>query len=140
MMEIRFPGGVVVEAVHAGHTIRTDQPVSAGGTGSAPSPFDLFLASIGTCAGFYAARFCQERGIDPAGLKVTMGWERDPATKLIARMRIELGLPPGFPEKYRAAIVRAADLCAVKKHLVEPPRIEVVATPDSGAGTAPAGG
>jgi ribosomal protein S12 methylthiotransferase accessory factor len=124
-MEIRFPGGVAVEALHAGMTIRTDQPAKAGGEGSAPSPFDLFLASIGTCAGYYALRFCQERGLPTAGLGLSMAWERSEETKLITRVRIEVKLPEGFPEKYRAAIVRATDQCSVKKHLVNAPAIEV---------------
>ena len=126
-MEVRFPGGVAVEAIHAGMTIRTDQPVAAGGTGSAPSPFDLFLVSLATCAGFYALRFCQERGLPTEGLGVTMDWERSPETKLISKIRISVKLPEGFPEKYRSAILRATDQCAVKKHLVSPPAIEVEA-------------
>jgi ribosomal protein S12 methylthiotransferase accessory factor len=126
-MEVRFPGGVAVEAIHAGMTIRTDQPVAAGGGGSAPSPFDLFLVSIATCAGFYALRFCQERGLPTEGLGVTMDWERSPETKLISKVRISVKLPEGFPEKYRSAILRATDQCAVKKHLVAPPAIEVEA-------------
>lgn len=126
-MEVRFPGGVAVEAIHAGMTIRTDQPVAAGGAGSAPSPFDLFLVSLSTCAGFYALRFCQERGLPTEGLGVTMDWERSPETKLISKIRISVKLPEGFPEKYRSAILRATDQCAVKKHLVSPPAIEVEA-------------
>lgn len=126
-MEITFPGGVAVEARHGSTTIRTDQPEKAGGTGMAPSPFDLFLASIGTCAGFYALRFCQERQLPTEGLGAAMSWERNPETHLIERIRIELTLPAGFPEKYRTAILRAADQCTVKKHLAEPPAIEVVA-------------
>lgn len=126
-MEVRFPGGVAVEAIHAGMTIRTDQPVAAGGAGSAPSPFDLFLVSLSTCAGFYALRFCQERGLPTEGLGVTMDWERSPETKLLAKIRISVKLPEGFPEKYRSAILRATDQCAVKKHLVSPPAIEVEA-------------
>jgi putative redox protein len=125
-MAITFPGGVAVEANLEGTTIRTDQPEKHGGGGTAPAPFDLFLASIGTCAGFYALRFCQERQIPTDGLGLSMTWERSPETKLIARIRIAMTLPSGFPEKYRAAIVRAADQCAVKKHLVEAPAIEVV--------------
>jgi len=126
-MEMKFPGGVAVEAHHAGMTIRTDQPVKAGGGGTAPAPFELFLASIGTCAGFYALRFCQERQIPTDDLALTMDWERSPETKLIARIRIDVKLPAAFPEKYRAAILRAVDQCAVKRHLFEPPKIEVVA-------------
>jgi putative redox protein len=124
-MEIRFPGGVAVEAIHGGMTIRTDQPEKAGGGGSAPSPFELFLASIATCAGFYALRFCQERQLPTEGLALTMDWDRSVETRLITTIRIEVKLPEGFPEKYRGAILRAADQCAVKKHLEAPPRIDV---------------
>lgn len=125
-MDVRFPGGVAVEAVLGPHVVRTDQPAPLG-AGSAASPFDLFLASLATCAGFYALRFCQERGLPTEGLGVTMEWERSPETKLISKIRISVKLPEGFPEKYRAAILRATDQCAVKKHLVSPPEIEVEA-------------
>ena len=125
-MEMTFPGGVAVEAHFEGTTIRTDQPVRSGGGGTAPAPFELFLASIGTCAGFYALRFCQERQISTEGMGVSMSWERNPETKLISRITIRMTLPPGFPEKYRSAVVRAADQCAVKKHLLDAPAIEVV--------------
>jgi len=128
-VEIRFPGGVLVEAQHEGFTIPTDQPARDGGTNTAPSPFDLFLASIGTCAGFYALRFCQERGIETDGLSVSLVPERDEAKKRLSRVRIEIRLPKGFPEKYRAAILRAADQCSVKRHVLEPPAFEVVTVP-----------
>jgi len=124
-MEIRFPGGLEVEAVHEGFTILTDQPVAQGGSGAAPTPFDLFLASIGTCAGLYALRFCQQRNLDAEGLALKLAAERDPASKGISRIRIEVTLPPAFPEKYREAILRAVDQCKVKRHILEPPRFEV---------------
>ena len=126
-MRIEFPGGMRVEALHEGFRIRTDQPEKAGGTGTAPSPFDLFLASIGTCAGFYVLRFFQQRGLDTAGLSVSVTPERDPERKLTSRIRIEIDLPPAFPEKYRDAVLRAVDQCSVKRHLAEPPEFEVVA-------------
>ena len=125
-MPITFPGGVAVEANFEGTTIRTDQPEKYGGGGTAPAPFELFLASIGTCAGYYALRFCQERKISTDGLDLSMTWERSPETTLIVLIRIAMTPPPGFPEKYRTAIVRAADQCTVKKHLVDAPSIEVV--------------
>jgi ribosomal protein S12 methylthiotransferase accessory factor len=127
-MEIRFPGGKRVDALHEGFWIRTDQPVAKGGGGSAPTPFDLFLASIGTCAGFYALAFCEQRNLDSEGLTLELSLRRDPEGHRVARIRIEIGLPPAFPEKYRNAILRAVDQCAVKRHLVEPPEFEVVAS------------
>jgi len=125
-MQIEFPGGRQVDALHEGFWIRTDQPVAEGGGGAAPSPFDLFLASIGTCAGFYVLRFFQQRNLDTAGLSLSVKPEWDQERKLVARIRIEIVLPPAFPEKYREAVVRAVDQCTVKRHLAEPPGFEVV--------------
>ncbi len=128
-MEIRFPGGLLVEAQHEGFTVRTDQPAKDGGTNTSPSPFDLFLVSLGTCSGYYALRFCQERGIPTEGLSLSLATERDEARKRFSKVRIEIRLPEGFPEKYRAAILRAVDQCSVKRHVVEPPAFEVVTIP-----------
>ena len=145
-MDIQFPGGLRVEAHHEGFWIRTDQPVAQGGAGSAPSPFDLFLASIGTCAGFYALRFCQQRNVDTEGLALSVTPERDATGKHVDRIRIEIRLPPAFPAKYREAVQRAIDQCSVKRHLIQPPQFEVAleqnlhTSPESaGLSRAPAG-
>jgi len=124
-MEISFPGGVAVDAAYKGFTIHTDQSAAKGGAGSGPSPFDLFLSSIGTCAGFFALRFCQERQIDTRGLRLTLGPEMDPDTHRVARVVIDVHLPAGFPEKYRTAILRTIDQCSVKRHILEPPEFQV---------------
>ncbi len=124
-MEIVFPGGKKVDANYKGFAIRTDQGKMSGGEGSAPSPFDLFLASIGTCAGFYVLAFCQERGISPEKVKLLLQAERSSETKMIEKITIEIQLPSEFPEKYKDAVVRAAEYCAVKKHLQNPPSFEV---------------
>jgi putative redox protein len=126
-MKITFPGGVAVDAHFKGFTVRTDQTVENGGQDSGPQPFDLFLASIGTCAGFYALRFCQQRAIDTTGLGVTLVTSKQPGASHLSAIRVEIHLPAGFPDKYRDAIVRAADQCAVKRHIIEPPALEVVA-------------
>jgi len=126
-MTITFPGGVAVEAHFAGFTVRTDQSLRHGGGGTAPEPFDLFLASLGTCAGLFALRFCQQRGIATEGLGVTLDTVRDEAAGRLSEVRLEIGLPAGFPPKYEEAIVRAADQCTVKRHLLAPPALSVVA-------------
>ncbi len=126
-IDVRFPGGVAVEADFNGFTVRTDQPADSGGEGSAPSPFALYLASLATCAGFYALRFCQERGLATQGLGLTLGVERDEESRLPSLVRMKIALPHGFPEKYRRAIIRATDQCAVKRSLQAPPRFEVEA-------------
>jgi putative redox protein len=124
-VDICFPGGLRVEALHQGFWIRTDQPVAQGGGGKAPSPFDLFLASIGTCAGFYALRFCQQRNLRTDGLALSLTAERDSERKKVVRVRLEISTPIDFPEKYRTAIVHAVEQCSVKKHLLHPPVFDV---------------
>ena len=124
MMTVSFPGGVAVEARFRDHAVMTDQPNPVG-TNTAMSPFDLFLASIATCMGFYALRFCQERDIATDGLDLTLDPVRDHEKKRISKIVVNLKTPAGFPEKYRAALLRAVDLCAVKRHVLEPPQFEI---------------
>jgi putative redox protein len=128
-MDIRFPGGLEVEALTGGFSIRTDQPASEGGTGAAPSPFDLFLASIGTCAGIYALRFCRQRNLETEGLALELTAEKGDDARRVARIRIEIRLPQAFPARYRDAMLRAVDQCKVKRHILEPPQFEVTAVP-----------
>lgn len=124
-IDVTFPGGLEVDAHIAGHTIHTDQREKNGGGGTGPPPFDLFLASIATCMGFYALRFCQQRQIDTRGLELSMETVRNPETRMIESVQVHLELPPEFPPKYIRAVERAMDQCTVKRHMVQPPRFEV---------------
>lgn len=126
-MEMSFPGGLRVDADLKGFTVETDQPEKAGGAGSAPAPFDLFLASIGTCAGLYVLQFCKKRDIDTSQLVVSMETIKDPETRRIVTIRIDVRLPENFPEKYIPAVKRAVDQCTVKRHILEPPEFVVAA-------------
>lgn len=117
-MEILFPGGKRVDALFDGFTVQTDQPVSSGGEDSAPAPFDLFLASIGTCAGIYVLSFCQQRSIPTEEIRLVQSNGRNPETGML-EIGIDIVVPSGFPEKYRNALIRSAELCAVKKHITD---------------------
>ena len=119
-MTFALPGGARVVGQAGPFTIETDQPPDA----TAPSPFTLFLASIGSCAAFYAGSFCRQRGIPTDAVRIVQETESGP-TGLVNRVRLTAELPPEFPERYRAAILRAMDQCTVKKHLEHPPAIEV---------------
>jgi ribosomal protein S12 methylthiotransferase accessory factor len=123
---VSFPGGKRVDAALGPFVVHTDQPREASGDGGAPGPFDLFLASIATCAGIYVLGFCQARGLSTEGLSLQQRTELDPETKLPARIELALTLPSSFPEKYRPAILRAAEGCKVKKTIAAAPVIEVV--------------
>ncbi|MFA5762752.1 MAG: OsmC family protein [Bacilli bacterium] len=123
-MIITFPGGKRVDASYAGFEFKTDQPADHGGEGSAPSPFHCFLASLGTCAGFYALSFCAQRGIPTEGIRLVQRIEPRPEGGL-GRVVLEIQVPPSFPEKYLKAIAHAASACAVKKAIENPPAFEV---------------
>ncbi len=120
-MDIYFEGNKKVIADYKGFKIITDQPVRAGGDGSAPAPFDLFLASLGTCAGIYVKGFCDQRGISTEGIHLTQEMKVDPDTHMIGDLKITIHLPATFPEKYKDAVINAANLCAVKRHIHNPP-------------------
>jgi putative redox protein len=124
-MTITFPGGARVDAQVGQHIVRTDQPTRGGGENSAPTPFSLFLASIGTCAGIYVLGFCAQRGLPTEGIRILERVESNPATGLVDKVALDIQVPPEFPAKYHEALIRAADQCAVKKHLETPPRFEV---------------
>lgn len=124
VIEISFPGGAKVDAKVREFVVRTDQPSAAGGDNSAPTPFELFLASLGTCAGIYAVGFCEQRDITTEGLALKMETFRDPDTGLVGNVTMSLTVPKGFPQKYEGAIVKSMELCAVKKHLMHPPKFK----------------
>jgi len=125
-VEVSFPGGLRVDARIGDVVIRTDQPREAGGEGSAPAPFDLFLASLATCAGIYALGYCRARNLPTDGLRLVQTVESDAATKLPTHVRLEVTLPPGFPEHHRPAILRAVAGCKVKKTIAASPSFDVV--------------
>jgi putative redox protein len=131
-MVIDFPGGSRVDAHFGDFIVTTDQPPIA----SAPSPFEIFLASIGTCAGIYILGFCQSRHLPAEGISIVEHINHNHITGMVETIGLEIQVPPGFPEKYLDSLIRSAELCAVKKHLEKPPRIEIttaVASPSVGA-------
>jgi putative redox protein len=103
-----FPGGSRVDAHFRGHTVATDQPP----VDSAPMPFEIFLASIGTCAGIYVLGFCKQRN-------------HAASNGMVQKIDLEIQVPPTFPAQYYDALIRSAELCKVKKTLENPPSFEV---------------
>lgn len=120
-MMIDFPGGSQVDAHFGPYTVETDQPPAA----TAPTPFAVFLASIGTCAGIYVLGFCQQRGLPTDGIRIAQRMHNDPFSGLVNKIDLEIQVPENFPEKYLPSLIRSAELCAVKKHLENPPTFDV---------------
>jgi ribosomal protein S12 methylthiotransferase accessory factor len=105
--------------------VKTDQKERGGGEDSAPAPFDYFLASLATCAGIYVKVFCDRRGIDSSKIRINQKHRTDPQTRKLIGIDLDIILPDDFPDKYREAVLKAADQCAVKRLLKDPPEIEV---------------
>jgi ribosomal protein S12 methylthiotransferase accessory factor len=127
-MEITFDGGKVITAHLNGHTIKTDQPFKSGGTNTAPAPYELFLASIGTCAGIYVKSFCDQRGISTENMRIIQSMEFDPSKGVPSVIKLDIQVPADFPEKYKEAMINVASLCAVKKTINSAPNFEITTT------------
>jgi len=121
---VTFPGGKRVDAQVGGHLVRTDQPVQGGGTDAHPTPFALFAASLGTCAGIFVVGFCQKRELPTDGIRIVerLRYAEDGA---LAGVDLDIEVPASFPEKYREALVRVADQCSVKRAIQAPPVFQV---------------
>ena len=118
---VDFPGGSRVDAHFGNFTVPTDQPPAS----NAPTPFAVFLSSIGTCADIYVLGFCKQRNLSTDGLQFVEHIHSNPLTGMVEKIDLEIQIPPGFPEKYHASLIRSAELCAVKKHLEHPPQFEI---------------
>jgi ribosomal protein S12 methylthiotransferase accessory factor len=120
-IKITFEGNKKINAHVNGHVIKTDQPSHSGGENTAPAPYDLFLASLGTCAGIYVKSFCDQRGISTDGISLDQTMEWDAVAKKMGQITITIQLPATFPDKYKESLVKVAELCAVKKTIQDPP-------------------
>lgn len=126
-MDIIFAGQKKVNAVYEGFTICTDQPEADGGENSAPSPFDFFISSIGTCAGYYVLSFCEKRKIPIEGIQMTLDARYNEDAHRLESVGINLHLPPTFPNKYQKALERTVAQCSVKKAILNPPEFSITA-------------
>lgn len=124
---VAFPGGSRVDAHFGSFTVKTDQP-QPGGDGSAPTPFQLFMASLATCAGVYVQSFCRMRNIPSEGIRLIQTVERDSKSGMADKINLDIRLPKEFPEQYRSAVIKAAEQCLVKKHLENPPTFNITAS------------
>ena len=124
---VTLPGARRVDAQVGKHVVRTDQPLHNGGEDTAPSPFQLFLASMGTCAGIFVQGFCAKRSLPTEGIRIVQRAEVDAETGALTVVDLRIEVPPTFPEKYLPALVRVADQCSVKRSIQAQPRFEVTA-------------
>ncbi len=114
---VTFPGSKRVDVSFNAFDIKTDQSVKHGGEGSAPEPFDLFLASLATCAGIYAKVFCDSRKIQTDRMRLTLAPSWKEGQDRLAGVNITLHVTQAFPEKYIGAVIKSMSGCTVKKQL-----------------------
>ena len=93
-MRISFPGNAAVVASFGAFTVRTDQPKDSGGDGAAPTPFELFLASVGACAGHAMLAFCRKQGLATDGLELTQTAEWAADGRRVSTVTLRVALPP----------------------------------------------
>jgi ribosomal protein S12 methylthiotransferase accessory factor len=121
-VDVKLAGGLKVNAYIKGFEICTDQKIEEGGEDTAPDPFQYFLASVGACSGYYVAKFCKSRDIDPTGIFIKQRVIPD-VTGYVDTIEVDIHLPSTFPEKYHDAVLRVASQCMVKKTIENPPEI-----------------
>ncbi len=124
-MQVLFREGKKVDVAYRGHEVKTDQPTTVGGEGSAPTPFDLFLTSVAACTGFYVQTFCRRREIPLDAVDMTLDTEFDDSTGLVGAIKVSIKVDDRFPEKYREALHKVVDQCVIKKQLAKPPAVDV---------------
>lgn len=124
-MIIDFPGGARVDAHFGQYTVATDQPPAGGGQGLAPTPFAVFLSSLGTCAGIYVLGFCRQRNLPTEGIRILQRVYANRSTGLVDTVDLEIQVPTDFPEKYHKALILSAEQCKVKQQMAAPPTFNI---------------
>ncbi|MCX5907033.1 MAG: OsmC family protein [Deltaproteobacteria bacterium] len=124
-MEVNLEQGFLFKAICNKHEVITDQPEKEGGTDKAMTPAELFVASLGTCIGVFAVRFCKRHNLPTEGMKVSLDWAvvKDPVR--IGSIRVELHYPHQITEDERKGLLRMADACFVHETILHTPEISV---------------
>jgi uncharacterized OsmC-like protein len=123
---IRYLGGVKFEVEARGHRVICDQPAANAGTDAGMAPPEFLLASLGTCAAYYAAQYLRARSIPVEGLSVRVTAEKATAPARLGNFRIEVRAPELPEEKHRDGILRAVHSCLIHNTLLNAPAIETV--------------
>jgi len=127
---VEYLGGVQFQAKARTHTIACDQPLENGGFDEGMTPPELLLASLGTCAGYYAAQYLKGRNLSGEGLRVRVTAEKAKQPARLDAFQIEVSLPPEFEERHREGILRAVHSCLIHNTLLSTPKIDIRAVSD----------
>jgi putative redox protein len=126
VMNVRFTSGEAYEVMVRGHRVTVDQPAHAGGTDTAPTPTELFVASLATCVAFYAGRYLTRHGLSREGLGVSVGFDMAadrPAR--VATIRLTVRVPADLPAERRPALAAVISHCTVHNSLTTAPDVTI---------------
>ncbi len=121
----RFLENLKVEALFDDFNVVTDQPVRYKGDGTAPSPFDYFLASSALCAAYFVKVYCKSRNIPTEDITLTQDNIVDPENRYQQTFKIRVSLPESIDEKDREGILKSIDRCTVKKTIQQGPEFVI---------------
>lgn len=121
---IRHLGDVKFSAAARGHEVICDQPAENSGTDTGMSPPEFLLASLGTCAGYYAAQYLKTHNLAAEGLEVRVAAEKMMRPARLDSFRIEVKLP-GLDAQHEAGVLRAVKHCLIHNTLLTPPSVEI---------------
>jgi putative redox protein len=126
---VKHEGGMSSSMNVRGHTVIADVPPQMGGEDRGPTPVDLLAGSLGTCIAFYIARWCKQAGVPHEGFQVDMEYVHDREAHCVPVMKVEVRMPPEFPEARREALLKVAQGCTVHNTLCSLPQIDTVVSP-----------
>jgi len=126
LVGVTFTGGDSYEALVRGHRIAVDQPVEAGGADSAPTPVELFIASLAGCVAFYAGRYLTRHGFGRDGLTVAAGFAMaDHGPARVSDIRLTVRVPASLPAERQSALHAVVERCTVQNTLVSTPSVVI---------------
>ncbi len=125
VVRVEHKDGDVFEIDIRQHLQYVDQPISDGGTDSAPTPTELFVASLASCVAFYARRFLVRHDLPTDGLAVTATFSMAERPARVGEITVEVTTPKGLPEERRAALLAVASHCTVHNSLEQPPAVSI---------------
>lgn len=121
----RYLGAMQFEIEARGHKIYSDQPRENGGFDEGMTPPELMLASLGSCAGYYAAEYLNARHLPAQNLEVRVKAEKAKPPARLASFEINVHVPEGLEERHRDGVLRAVKACLIHNTLLHTPEIHV---------------
>jgi len=123
-LQVSLDGEKRVSAQIGNHRISTDQPVSNGGSDTAPSPYDLLMSSIGCCAGYYVQQYCESKGVSTEGIRLTLKQQKNEEGELTGFVTC-VNIPDTLPKKYHSILKNVAKQCSIKKAIMSVRAFEI---------------